>query len=221
MENKLIYEIKNLKFSYNKKNILDIEKLNIYPNKIYALLGANGSGKTTLLKILNGLLKVKEKSVFFENIPIEENKYSLVREKTIYVHQNPFLLTGTVFDNVSYGLKLKKLNAKVIKEKVYTALEKLGISKLETRHSDELSGGEIQRVAIARALILEPKVLFLDEPTANIDNESMIQIESILNEINTKSQTTIIFTSHNSFFGYRMCNEVIMLKDGKVEKKPV
>ncbi len=190
--------IKDLKFAYETKIVLNIKKLNFEKGKIYAILGANGSGKTTLLKILNGLLG--------------EHKFKM--QNSIYVHQNPLLFSGTVFDNVAFGLKIRK--EKNINEKVKDALKLVGSENFENRKSKNISGGEIQRVAIARALILQPKVLLLDEPTANVDKQTVKLLEEILQKI--KNKTTVIFASHDHNFAKRISDEIIYLENGKIEK---
>ncbi|MBT3169152.1 MAG: ATP-binding cassette domain-containing protein [Candidatus Cloacimonetes bacterium] len=189
--------IENLKFAYETKIVLDIKKLEFEKNKIYAILGANGSGKTTLLKILNGLLGTRKFKI----------------ENSIYVHQNPLLFSGTVFDNVAFGLKIRK--EKNINEKVKDALKLVGLENFENRKSKNISGGEIQRVAIARALILQPKVLLLDEPTANVDKQTVRLLEKILQQI--KNKTTVIFASHDHHFAKRISDKIIYLENGEIE----
>jgi tungstate transport system ATP-binding protein len=216
MVEELIYSISNLKYSYKDKPVLDINNLKIKKGLIYSLLGANGSGKTTLLKILNGLLKSPKAEILYRGKPVSENKYLKVRNETVYIHQSPLLLTGNVFHNVSYGLKLRNEKKEIIKEKVDTALESVGLKGFEKRKSRELSGGEIQKIAIARAVAVSPEVLLFDEPTSNLDSESLLLIEKLFLDLKNKKGATIIMSSHNSFFEERLCDETIRLNKGKV-----
>lgn len=217
MRKKLVYRVENLTFGYLNKNVLDIKTLHIEKGKIYALLGPNGSGKTTLFKILNGLIKVKKGNLLFEEKPFHRDNYKHIRSKTIYIHQNPYLLTGTVFDNVAYGLKLQKKSPAEIKEKVFSMLDRLGLQGFEKKSSNQLSTGEIQRVALARGAVLEPEVLLLDEPTANVDMESIGFIEKLITRQTGGKEKTVIFSSHNSFFTNKMSDRVIQLQKGKIE----
>jgi tungstate transport system ATP-binding protein len=216
MEKNLIYSIKSLKFFYTKKIILDIANLEIKKGRIYALIGSNGSGKTTLMKIMNALLKVKKPEIFYKSNLISHENYRLVRSETVYIHQSPLLLTGTVFNNIAYGLKLRRFNEEQIKNRVISSLESLGLSQYLNRKTRELSTGEIQKIAIARAAVLFPEVLLLDEPTANVDSESLIMIEKLILNLKKNYNTTIIFSTHNSFFDFRMCDEIIKLENGKI-----
>ena len=202
-----LYQIKDLKFGYGTKTVLQINELSLEKGKTYTFLGENGSGKTTFLKILNGLITAE--GVLFEGSSDKKN----IRKKTIYVHQNPLLFGGTVFYNIAYGLKLRK--EKDISKKVRKALEIVGLEGFEKRKSTELSGGEMQRVALARALVLNPKVLLLDEPTANIDKQTVLRFSEILKEI--KRNTTVIISTHDHAFAYHNCDEMMHLENGMIQ----
>ncbi len=205
--NNPLYQIKNLEFSYNSKPVLNITNLVLEKGNIYTFLGENGSGKTTLLKIMNGLLD--SSCLLFEGSSGKKN----IRKKTVYVHQNPFLLKGTVFYNIAFGLKMRQESD--LKKKVKNALKIVGLENFEKRKTGELSGGEIQRIAIARALVLEPEVLLLDEPTANVDKKTMILFTEILLKI--KKNTTLIISTHDHRFAYHICDEMIHLENGKIQ----
>ncbi len=210
-----IYKIKNLTFSYQKgQEVLNIPELNIEEGKIYAVFGASGSGKTTLLKILNGLLKVQKGKIFLYGESIEKDNYRRTRSDTVYVHQNPVLLSGTVFYNVGYGLKVRKMRGESIRKIVKETLRWVGMEGFEDRKSNNLSGGEVQRIAISRALAISPKVLLLDEPTANIDRDNIKRIENILLKLNSELNTTIIVSTHDLFFGRNVSNQIIYLNYG-------
>jgi len=211
--NKLLFKIENLKFSYNGDPVININSLDIYSNKIYMFSGPNGSGKTTLLKLLNGLLKVKFKSIYYQGKPIQNKNYNNIRKNSVFVHQDPFLFSGTIYDNIAFGLKIKK--KKNINKKVDKVLEIVGLSKYKKRNCKNLSTGEIKRVSIARAIAVEPKVLFLDEPTSGVDEENKVKLEKILSDLN--NETNIIFSTHDISFGEKICEKIIFLEYGKVK----
>lgn len=207
----------NLSFAYKKSvNVLSIDNLKIEGGGIYSFLGPSGSGKTTLLKLLNGLLKANKNTIFLNKTPIESDSYRRVRKTTVYVHQNPILLSGTVYDNVAYGLKIRKTNKEELKSIVKNSLKIVGLEGFEDRESKTLSGGEIQRVAISRAIAVNPEILFLDEPTANIDKDNIKKLEHTLRELNRKYQKTIIISTHNVLFSKSISDKIFYLKAGKI-----
>ncbi len=211
--------INNLTFAYKKGlTVLDIDKLRIESGKIYSFLGPSGSGKTTFLKLLNGLLKSDKNTIFLNDVPIEKDNYHTVRKKTVYVHQNPLLLSGTVYDNVAYGLKIRNMKKDEIRKIVSNSLKIVGLDGFEGRDSKNLSGGEIQRVAISQAIAITPDVLFLDEPTANIDNENIKRLEHTLKELNKDYQKTIIVSTHNVSFSKLISDKVYYLRKGKITR---
>ncbi len=219
---KLILKVRNLKKIYNSKIVLDIVNLNFQEGKIYAIVGPNGSGKTTLLNILNLLEKPNKGQIFFYDQEITDKLNSdilEIRRRMTLVNQNPFLFHSTVYDNVAYGLKIRLIPSKVQKNRIRSALNMVGLPGFEDRKANQLSGGEAQRVVIARALVIEPEVLFLDEPTANIDQKHIDVVERIIKKIKKEIKTTVIFTTHDLSQAYRLADEVISLLEGKIIKK--
>jgi len=219
---KLIFKVRNLKKVYNDKIILDVDNLNFQEGKIYAIVGPNGSGKTTLLNILNLLEKPDEGQIFFydQEITNKSNSDTLeIRRRMTLLNQDPFLFHSTVYDNIAYGLKIRSIPSKVQKSRIRSALNIVGLSAFKDRKADQLSGGEAQRVVIARALVIEPEVLFLDEPTANIDQKHIDVVERIIKKIKKEIKTTVIFTTHDLSQAYRLADEVISLLDGKIIKQ--
>jgi len=219
---KLIFKVRNLKKVYNNKIILDVDNLNFQEGKIYAIVGPNGSGKTALLNILNLLEKPDEGQIFFydQEITNKSNSDTLeIRRRMTLVNQDPFLFHSTVYDNIAYGLKIRSIPSKVQKSRIRSALNIVGLSAFKDRKANQLSGGEAQRVVIARALVIEPEVLFLDEPTANIDQKHIDVVERIIKKIKKEIKTTVIFTTHDLSQAYRLADEVISLLDGKIIKQ--
>ncbi|MFH1001757.1 MAG: ATP-binding cassette domain-containing protein [bacterium] len=219
---KLILKVRNLKKIYNNKIVLDIDNLNFQEGKIYAIVGPNGSGKTTLLNILNLLEKPDEGQIFFydQAITNKSNSDTLeIRRRMTLVNQDPFLFHSTVYDNIAYGLKIRSISSKVQKSRIRSALNIVGLSAFKDRKANQLSGGEAQRVVIARALVIEPEVLFFDEPTANIDQKHIDVVERIIKKIKKEIKTTVIFTTHDLSQAYRLADKVISLLDGKIIKQ--
>ena len=219
---KLIFKVRNLKKVYNNKIVLDVDNLNFQEGKIYAIVGPNGSGKTTLLNILNLLEKPDEGQIFFydQEITNKSNSDTLeIRRRMTLVNQDPFLFHSTVYDNIAYGLKIRSIPSKVQKSRIRSALNIVGLSGFKDRKANQLSGGEAQRVVIARALVIEPEVLFLDEPTTNIDQKHIDVVERIIKKIKKEIKTTVIFSTHDLSQAYRLADEVISLLDGKIIKQ--
>jgi molybdopterin-binding protein len=135
------------------------------------------------------------------------------------INQDPFLFHSTVYDNIAYGLRIRSIPFKVQKSRIRGALNIVGLSGFKDRKANQLSGGEAQRVVIARALVIEPEVLFFDEPTANIDQKHIDVVERIIKKIKKEIKTTVIFTTHDLSQAYRLADEVISLLDGKIIKQ--
>ena len=219
---KSVIKIRNLKKNYSNRTILNIDCLDFQESKIYGIVGPNGSGKTTLLNILNLLEKPSEGQIFFNGQEVSDKSYSetiKIRRKMTLVDQDPFLFHSTVYDNIAYGLKIRSISFIVQRKKVKNALRMVGLSGFEDRRANQLSGGETQRVVIARALAIKPEVLFMDEPTVNLDQQHVHIVERIIKKIKEETQTTIIFTTHDLSQAYRLADEVISILDGKIIKK--
>ena len=216
-------EIKDLVKIFNSKKILDIPSYRFEGKKVYSLYGPNGAGKTTLLNILAFLIEPTSGGVLFTGAEFRnsvEDKRNLIKEITL-VQQNPYLFNTTVEKNISYGLRIRGMAKEGMRKRVGEALSMVGLAGFEKRKAKELSGGEVQRVAIARGLALKPKVLLLDEPTANIDEASKGILEKVIAEVNKKYETTVIFSTHNLSLAYRVSHEVIPLFEGRIVASPV
>jgi tungstate transport system ATP-binding protein len=137
-----------------------------------------------------------------------------LRRKVTTVFQRPVLLEGSVLDNVMYGLRLRGRNHR--KEEVIATLEEVGLRNMVHQRARTLSGGEAQRVALARALVLEPDVLLLDEPTANLDPYNVRLIEEIVSRINHERKLTLVLVTHNVFQARRLASRVAFMLDGRI-----
>lgn len=213
-----ILELKGIKHFYNSKMVLDIPDLSIRKGSIYGLVGPNGSGKTTLLSIMSLILKPTGGYVFFSGEPVtyEGNVYKTMLRKLTLVIQNPYLFSMSVADNIGYGLRARGISKREIEMRIKNALELVGLKGFEKRGAHCLSGGEIQLAALARAFVLEPTILFLDEPTANIDVRHINQLEEIVLKINKELQTTIVMTTHNLSQAYHLTETVFSLFEGSL-----
>jgi tungstate transport system ATP-binding protein len=203
---------------YGQREVLHIDELIIPGQKICAILGPNGSGKTTLMRIMALLTRndTGTVDVLGEDIHWGKEQLLKLRRQMTMVTQTSFMFEGSVYANVAYGLKVRRKPEREICPAVEKSLELLGMSAFITADARNLSGGERQKVAIARALAVEPRVLFLDEPTANIDPQSAVEIERHIQLINRELGTTIILVTHNLFQARRLADEVFFMWDGKM-----
>jgi tungstate transport system ATP-binding protein len=209
-------DIKNLTKKFAQKSILNQEAYTFKSGNIYGIIGPNGVGKTTLLRILSGIDKQFDGDILYNNNTID----SKLQKSITLLSQNPYMLNRTVFENIVYPLKVRKTSKVVddslMNEKVKEVLSLLKIESLANQNALLLSTGETQKVALARALVFEPKLLLLDEPTANIDPESMIVIEEVLQKYNEKHRCTIIAVTHNIEQASRFCTEVVKMTNGEL-----
>lgn len=215
-----LLELRDITKSYNNTQVLDITHLVIKQGGVYGIMGPNGAGKSTLLSILAFLLSPTSGELYWEEVDVNTLGKDALRRKVTLIHQNPYLFDTTVRKNIVYGLKGRRIPKEKRDETLQECLELVGLSGFEKRRARELSGGEVQRVAIARALALDPQVLLLDEPTANVDQHGVEQLETILRELNKKAQITIIVATHDVNQVHRLSDEVIYLFDGRITAKP-
>ncbi|MDD2510183.1 MAG: phosphate ABC transporter ATP-binding protein [Syntrophomonas sp.] len=213
-----LFEISGLRKSFGSRTVLNIDELTLQAGKIYAVLGPNGSGKTTLLRILNLLAAPDTGRIKFMggDIGISQADRLSVSRQMCMVFQRPFMFRSTVFNNVAYGLKLRRVAKADCEKRVNEALDFVGMGNFVKQSATRLSGGETQRVALARALVLQPQVLLLDEPTANLDPGSVQQIEEIIRKYHQEYNTSVIIVTHNLFQAKRMADETILLINGEV-----
>ncbi len=191
------YRLDKVAHFYGGKQVLDIAHLEIPKGAIIGLMGPNGSGKSTLLKILAFAIRPSSGRVWFNGTPqypFSEN----IRGKVTLVTQKPFLLKRSVFENIAYGLKIRR-SPRDLKQRVKQAMAEVGLNfdRFAYRQWHELSGGEAQRVALAARLILRPEVLLLDEPVASVDAQSAALIRNASLAARQNRGTTLVITSHD------------------------
>ncbi len=211
-------EVRNVTHRYNGEVVLDIPHLSIERGKIYGLVGPNGSGKTTLLSIMNLLIRPTTGQLFFEGNPItyEDSSRLDIQRSMAMTTQTPYLFNITVEGNIAYGLRARGIPRKNRAAIIEDALQQVGLRGLAERRARGLSGGEAQLVAIARALVIDPKILLLDEPTANVDAGHIGLLEEIISAINGDRGTTIVITTHNLSQAYRLAHHVFPLFEGRL-----
>ncbi len=216
----ILYSLQKLEKSFNEKTVLDIDHLEIEQGFIYALLGPNGSGKTTLLNILGFLDKPSRGYLSFKGHSVSFNERVLqpLRKKVVMVNQNPILFTTTVYKNLEFGLKIRKVAKLQRRKLIEEALEMVGLRHLEQAPAHKLSGGETQRAVLARAMVLSPEVILCDEPTASVDLENQLKIGRLLKEINQEKKITLIFTSHDKRQAASLPQHRIFLEQGKTSR---
>lgn len=212
----VIAEVKDLTKSYDRKIVVDQVNLQIPEGEVLALLGPNGSGKSTLLKILAFLEHPTNGKVIFQGEEVNFNKTEKVRLQSTLVFQKTVLFSTSVYNNVAYGLKIRKLPKAVRDLEVKKALGLVKLEGFEKRNARKLSGGEQQRVAIARALALKTKLLLLDEPTANLDPKNARIIEEVIARVNRESKITIVMATHNMFQAKNLPSRIALITDGKI-----
>jgi tungstate transport system ATP-binding protein len=209
------YRLQNVGKGYGDSTVLEIADLDLPIGDVLCLLGPTGAGKSTLLRLLAGLEKPTCGVVRFENADFTGNNLPpSVRRRITMVHQRPYLLTGTVQLNIEYGLRIRRAPDRL--QKVKGVLERLGMDGLADQPAQTLSGGQIQLVALARALVIQPEVLLLDEPTANLDPARVALVENVVREMRQKATMTIVWATHNLFQARRVAKRVGLLWNGQL-----
>lgn len=206
--------LKNIYKKYDNKVVLDNIDFTIEEGSFFTFLGASGCGKTTLLRIIAGFVKSEEGRVLLGDKDITDLKAE--HREIGMVFQNYALFPNlNVYDNVAYGLKIKKLNKKEIKIRVNKYLELVNLKGYDKKIVSELSGGEQQRVALARTLVTEPKVLLLDEPLSNLDAKLREKMRLEIKDIQQKLGITTIFVTHDQIEALTMSDKIAVFNEGK------
>lgn len=213
-----IIELKNISKQYDDNTVLDNLSLNIKKNEFVTLLGPSGCGKTTTLKIIAGFETADSGSIMFKNedisdIPPYKRQLNTVFQKyALFPHMN-------VYENIAFGLKIKKLSKDEIDKKVKEMLRMVSLSGFEKRSIESLSGGQQQRVAIARALVNEPEVLLLDEPLGALDLKLRKEMQLELKKIQQELGITFIFVTHDQEEALTMSDTIVVMNKGLIQQK--
>ncbi len=209
-------KIENLSKDWKEFKI-DQVNLEVKPNEYFVILGPSGSGKTMLLELIAGMWPLDSGKIYLENNDI--TNASLEKRGVGFVYQNYMLFPHkTVFENIAFGLKLRKTGKEEIENRVNEMMELLNISHLKDRLPRTLSGGEQQRTALARALIVHPKVLLMDEPLSALDKKTRDELMLLLKEIHQKFDITIIHVTHNFDEALQLADRVAIIKSGTISQ---
>ena len=217
MEQKKLIEFRNIVKNFDGQIVLKGVNLDIYENEFVTLLGPSGCGKTTLLRILGGFLDADEGKVIFDGEEIS-SKPPYERELNTVFQKYALFPHLSVYENIAFGLKIKKMSKDVIDQKVMKMLKLIGLEGYENKNTTLLSGGQQQRVAIARALVNEPKVLLLDEPLAALDLKLRKEMQYELKRIQQEVGITFIFVTHDQEEALTMSDKIVVMKNGEIQQ---
>ena len=209
-----IYRLTSVEQQYGPRCVLQIEHMEIQRGEILALVGPSGAGKSTLLRVLNFLEPPTRGQIEFDGMDTTAGLPLPQRRRVTTVFQRPLLLHRSTRANLRYGVGLH--GKKLEKETEAFWLERLGLTAVADQNATRLSAGEAQRVALARALLVQPDVLLLDEPTANLDPLNVRLIESIIAEAHAESTMTVVIVTHNIFQARRMAQRTAFMFGGEL-----
>jgi sulfate transport system ATP-binding protein len=209
--------VKNVVKRFGAFIALDHVSLEVPPGELLALLGPSGSGKTTLLRIISGLEVPDSGSIFYEDEDVTD---AAVRQRNVgFVFQHYALFRHmTVFDNIAFGLKVRRRSKGEIRDRVHELLRLIQLEGLERSLPAQLSGGQRQRVALARALAAEPKVLLLDEPFGALDAKVRHELRQWLRRLHDEIHVTSVFVTHDQEEAFEVADRVVIMSQGKIEQ---
>ncbi|NRG31997.1 ABC transporter ATP-binding protein [Niallia circulans] len=212
-----LFTLENVSVAYEKKNILEDFNLSIEKGQLVSLLGPSGCGKTTTLRLIAGFLEASKGKFIFEGkdytkVPVNKRNFG-------FVFQNYALFPHlSIFDNIAFGLRLRKINKKEIEKRVLNMLEIVNLRGFEQRFPSELSGGQRQRVAIARALVIEPDILLFDEPLSNLDANLRVNMRVEIRRIQQELGITTVYVSHDQEECFSISDQVAIMNKGVIEQ---
>ena len=217
MEERTLIQFRNIVMNFDEQLVLKNINLDIHENEFVTLLGPSGCGKTTLLRILGGFLQPTEGKVIFDGAditqlpPYKRELNTVFQKYALFPHLN-------VYDNIAFGLKLRKVSSDIIEQKVMKMLKLIGLEGYEKKNVTLLSGGQQQRVAIARALVNEPKVLLLDEPLGALDLKLRKEMQYELKRIQQEVGITFIYVTHDQEEALTMSDKIVIMKNGEIQQ---
>lgn len=209
--------LKNLKKTYEKNSVINGINLEIKDKEFLVLVGASGCGKSTILRMIAGLEEISDGEIFIgdrkvNNVAPKDRDIAFVFQSyALYPHM-------TVRENISFGLKMRKVPRDVIEKKVQEAAEILNLTELLDRKPRQLSGGQRQRVALGRAIVREPKVFLMDEPLSNLDAKLRVQMRSEIKKLHERLQTTFIYVTHDQTEALTMGDRIVVLDKGVIQQ---
>lgn len=210
-----VIELKNIDVKFDNEYVIKDFNIDFDQGKFYTLLGPSGCGKTTILNTIAGFVTPERGEVILHNENVIDKPASERRVNTIFQEYSLFPHLN-VFENIAFGLKLRKLDSRSITTKVTEMLELVELNGFEKKNVDELSGGQKQRVAIARALAMDPEVLLLDEPLSALDYKLRQSMQYMLKNIQQQLDITFIFVTHDQEEALVLSDYIYVLKDGNI-----
>jgi tungstate transport system ATP-binding protein len=208
-------ELENVSKNFGDTRVLDGVTGKVNQGEIFAVIGPSGSGKSTLLRLIDLLDTPTGGTIRVDGTDIHAEQRNLsIRRMMGMVFQKPAVFNATVAENVAVGLRFRGASKSEIHTRIEEALDMVGLAGYGERRARTLSGGEMQRVALARAMVIEPEILLLDEPTANLDPVSVATIEDLAVRINRDLGTTIVFSTHDMYQGQRLAHRIGVLMNG-------
>jgi len=214
----VLLSVKNLSLSFDTQRVFSKVNFSVNKGETLVIMGTSGSGKTSLLRSIIGLVSPTKGDILFHGTKITTKNGLSLKRKIGIVFQKPVAFNRSVFDNVAFGLRMRHLNENLIATKVRQTLLLVGISEdLFSKNALHLSGGEIQRIALARSIIVEPELLLLDEPTANLDDENIKKFESLLKKVIKQKGMTTIIATHDKEQAKRL-GKVCFLEAGTLKR---
>lgn len=209
--------LKNIKKAYDKNVVIDGVDLEIKDKEFLVLVGASGCGKSTILRMIAGLEEITGGEIYIGDKKV--NKVAPKDRDIAFVFQSYALYPHmTVYENIAFGLKMRKISPEIIDKKVRNAAATLNLTELLERKPKQLSGGQRQRVALGRAIVREPKVFLMDEPLSNLDAKLRVQMRSEIKKLHEKLQTTFIYVTHDQTEALTMGDRIVVLDKGVIQQ---
>ncbi|TCL65939.1 putative spermidine/putrescine transport system ATP-binding protein [Hydrogenispora ethanolica] len=215
------FTIKNVCKSFGPKQALNNFNLTLEKGQFITFLGPSGCGKSTALNCIAGLIPITSGAMFIDDECIDDGVHSVPPEKREFgmVFQNYALFPHlTVFNNIAFGLELKKLDKQVIRERVKSVLKMVHLEGYEEKFPNQMSGGEQQRVAIARCIVMEPRLLMLDEPLSNLDAKLRIDMRYEIKSIHNRLQISSIYVTHDQQEALALSDRIVVMKSGHIQQ---
>ena len=209
--------IKNTKKQYEDNVVIRDLSLDIKPGELFTLLGPSGCGKTTLLRMIAGFNSIEAGTIAFDDKVI--NRIPVYKRNFGMVFQNYAIFPNmTVYRNIEYGLKNKKLPKDEIKQRVAEIMETVQITQYQDRYPDKLSGGQQQRVALARAIVVKPQVLLMDEPLSNLDAKLRIEMREAIRDIQKQIGITTVYVTHDQEEALAISDRIAVMNKGDIQQ---